>query len=273
VSQKNPIPCSVSQVTLSQQICGTSYQYQQSGEISAAFLPSFYLCYWTVDLTSFNSSSNQFTIQSSLPVFFKIDTFIGEEQFRVSEVHNISSDSTINIDLSGQLFQITVYTYSNTVDTSLNISWNKSFNDNTKAIYIAIITVSCVAVLFVLVLIILCLAKKAKNKQMSRVSAGREYESVPAESSFSSYIDSILPQKIFTGRNVNVPCCICFARYNKNRIEYGEFVRIVKCEHVFHSTCIEEWINEKKQETACPLCLKPIFEAQVNFGQISSNDN
>ena len=41
-------------------------------------------------------------------------------------------------------------------------------------------------------------------------------------------------------------CCICLAE-----IEAGDEVKTLPCFHLFHSTCIERWLN---QSSLCPIC-------------------
>ena len=41
-------------------------------------------------------------------------------------------------------------------------------------------------------------------------------------------------------------CLICLERYKKN-----EKIITLKCDHIFHVQCIEEWLTSKK---SCPLC-------------------
>jgi len=41
-------------------------------------------------------------------------------------------------------------------------------------------------------------------------------------------------------------CCICL-----NGIEKGQTIKLLKCNHIYHKSCIESWFKKKK---ACPYC-------------------
>lgn len=47
-----------------------------------------------------------------------------------------------------------------------------------------------------------------------------------------------------------VSCVICFAGY-----EDGEDTTILTCNHQFHTSCIQQWIE---QNATCPMCRAPI---------------
>ena len=44
-------------------------------------------------------------------------------------------------------------------------------------------------------------------------------------------------------------CSICFGK-----IEYGERVGELSCNHVFHVDCLKGWLSRRN---VCPLCLQP----------------
>ena len=46
-------------------------------------------------------------------------------------------------------------------------------------------------------------------------------------------------------------CSICFAGYNA-----GEVIRLLRCGHEYHSSCIDPWLQ--RQRNVCPLCLRSV---------------
>ena len=46
-------------------------------------------------------------------------------------------------------------------------------------------------------------------------------------------------------------CSICIEDYNTNDV-----IRILDCNHSFHTNCIESWI-QYSSKTQCPICSKP----------------
>ena len=49
------------------------------------------------------------------------------------------------------------------------------------------------------------------------------------------------------------PCSICLENYND--IEENNKIVILRCSHIFHKFCIDEWIHINKN---CPLCKRSI---------------
>lgn len=97
------------------------------------------------------------------------------------------------------------------------------------------------------------------SRRITQVNPSNQvYQSVPRDSGLSVSIELMLPDEIFCAEFIKDPCCICFSGYRKYRIVIGEYLRKLKCKHIFHSNCIEDWVNEKNINSFCPLCLKPI---------------
>ena len=46
--------------------------------------------------------------------------------------------------------------------------------------------------------------------------------------------------------NLNDECSICLCNMDND-----EFIKILKCNHVFHNKCIEQWFIKS---TICPIC-------------------
>ena len=51
-------------------------------------------------------------------------------------------------------------------------------------------------------------------------------------------------------------CCICFEDYNANKVVR----KVIRCGHIFHSRCLENWISRKLKDPKCPLCNLYIME-------------
>ena len=50
-------------------------------------------------------------------------------------------------------------------------------------------------------------------------------------------------------------CAVCLCEFNE-----GDSVKVLRCEHSFHSDCIDPWlINEK---ALCPVCRRGIFQVE-----------
>jgi hypothetical protein len=68
------------------------------------------------------------------------------------------------------------------------------------------------------------------------------------------YINTYLPPKI-TAQQANCIgklCPICLELYCKKT----DIVRKLRCNHVFHSKCIDTWMSKNKDSLSCPYCRK-----------------
>jgi hypothetical protein len=62
-------------------------------------------------------------------------------------------------------------------------------------------------------------------------------------------------------------CCICFEDF-----ELDNKVLKLKCLHVFHSNCIEEWIRARIQGPKCPCCNAQIKKEVGHEEEVEGND-
>ena len=105
------------------------------------------------------------------------------------------------------------------------IEWNQFTNNGAGTPVITFIFIASGLFFFIILLCILgLLIKSFRNKNRQRVASERIYEVVP-DSSFSCYVDSALPMKMFLQRNYENPCCICFDRQFLFRIILKSYIR------------------------------------------------
>lgn len=48
-------------------------------------------------------------------------------------------------------------------------------------------------------------------------------------------------------------CVICMCTVDPSQLNY----MITPCDHIFHSSCLDQWMNQKMQ---CPTCRRPLPE-------------
>nr|XP_009775194.1 PREDICTED: RING-H2 zinc finger protein RHA1a-like [Nicotiana sylvestris] len=66
------------------------------------------------------------------------------------------------------------------------------------------------------------------------------------------------------GTNLDsVECAICLCK-----IEEGEEVRELRCDHVFHRVCLDRWMNCGRNMT-CPLCRNHLMPNAVLFSELN----
>ncbi len=61
---------------------------------------------------------------------------------------------------------------------------------------------------------------------------------------------------IITEINKNIECPICCDDYDHSKDEETNkiFIKLNKCNHIFHKECMENYIKIKKQNITCPYC-------------------
>lgn len=140
----------------------------------------------------------------------------------------------------------------------MEIDWNvENTEKESESNLNFIVAVSCSSVLIVIVLALFC-ACLCKKRKIGRVASERNFQYVQPDSSYDSFVDTIIAPK-YAERDLPDPCCICFEKYFVFSVVSGSFYRVLQCKHYFHSACIEDWIIEKKNSAFCPLCLVPLF--------------
>ncbi|KAK1355448.1 hypothetical protein POM88_048704 [Heracleum sosnowskyi] len=60
---------------------------------------------------------------------------------------------------------------------------------------------------------------------------------------------------------VEEPCSICHIDFDVN-----QKICILECGHMFHESCIVEWVREKN---TCPLCRRKLYEYDSNVARWS----
>ena len=65
-------------------------------------------------------------------------------------------------------------------------------------------------------------------------------------------LDEVLPTIEFAkacNSHNELSCCICFEEFS-----IDAKVKETKCNHLFHSSCLQEWIKRKIEKPDCPQC-------------------
>ncbi|KAL9231001.1 hypothetical protein vseg_006279 [Gypsophila vaccaria] len=77
------------------------------------------------------------------------------------------------------------------------------------------------------------------------------------ESAAAALIREMLPAERVAGGGAGGCCAVCLYDY-----EDGEEVRRMRnCQHVFHSGCVDRWIDHDRK--TCPLCRKPLVPKEL----------
>jgi hypothetical protein len=64
----------------------------------------------------------------------------------------------------------------------------------------------------------------------------------------------LMGPKVKIKNNLDTQCTICYGEINK-----GDQIREISCGHLFHSSCLDEWIQTKGITTLCPFCQTKLF--------------
>ncbi|KAL9246691.1 hypothetical protein vseg_020194 [Gypsophila vaccaria] len=82
----------------------------------------------------------------------------------------------------------------------------------------------------------------------------------PAEPASAGLIRDLLPSErvsVGPGPGPGGPCAVCLCEY-----EDGDEVRRMRnCQHVFHRSCVDRWIDHDRD--TCPLCRTPLVPKEL----------
>ncbi|KAJ1412030.1 Zinc finger, RING-type [Sesbania bispinosa] len=62
----------------------------------------------------------------------------------------------------------------------------------------------------------------------------------------------------YEGSEEDVDCAVCLCK-----IEEGEEIRVLRCEHMFHRNCLNRWESGFKNYATCPLCREAVGPRKV----------
>lgn len=69
-----------------------------------------------------------------------------------------------------------------------------------------------------------------------------------------------LPSGSYDGSKKNRECVICM-----NEFLIGETIRFLPCLHIYHTTCIDDWLM--RGSFTCPSCMEPVDAALLSTYQ------
>mmetsp|Transcript_18641 Transcript_18641/g.29605 ORF Transcript_18641/g.29605 Transcript_18641/m.29605 type:complete len:554 (-) Transcript_18641:172-1833(-) len=95
---------------------------------------------------------------------------------------------------------------------------------------------------------------------MSSRSSGKK------RSSMSEFLMNSFRAKKAYYAPMNDSCAVCLDDYC-----YGEQLRLLPCNHAFHTRCIDPWLSQ--QSELCPMCKQSIFMSANNSANNSDNNN
>ena len=75
-----------------------------------------------------------------------------------------------------------------------------------------------------------------------------------------------LPIHKFKSGDPYETCCICLDDFTD-----GDKLRILPCDHAYHSKCIDSWLVKHKR--ICPQCRKRVFERGTGYNSSDSEEN
>ena len=90
-----------------------------------------------------------------------------------------------------------------------------------------------------------------------------------------SYYDDIIKKNLFLEKKINHTfngriCSICI-----DNIEYGEYVHLTVCNHIYHHECLYEYVKKiKKESYDCPNCRKNIekvYKIEIDEEELKEN--
>lgn len=168
--------------------------------------------------------------------------------------------------LTYNIFAIYYYSGSDSENYSgVDIEWECNSVNTSLSLesIVAIVTVSIV-LFFCCTCCIVCCFKCTKIWRIQRIRGngrGRVYQVVPDNSLLyisDENLNTYLPIHKYSKDLVEVGeplCSICFEEFVD-----GVLIRKTPCKHIFHSVCMENWINNNINVPTCPICKNNPFQ-------------
>jgi hypothetical protein len=195
--------CPRDPVKLRKVLCGSLEQVKNSGKIVVSGLPEKSLCFWRFELKGKNGSS-QFTLESSDPAII----IITDSSINTTKTYEINENSHLEMNFQVKTLNLVAYSESKTI-SSLSLSWESSSTSKlSKSTLMMILAITSSFTVMILMLVFFFIYLKKKRKS-SRVSLESRYNYIPQDSSFTNFLDSLIPLRFLTDP-VEDPCCICF---------------------------------------------------------------
>ncbi|CAD8144370.1 unnamed protein product [Paramecium pentaurelia] len=212
-------------------------------------------------------SENFHQDNASVTLYYMFENFIYGVPYEIDENYTISKDErTINIiiDISQLSYNANLLRFNRLLfkvitkqesQLYIEISDNSSNNPPIDAINILIIVLVSLSTAF-FILIIGCIIRKYKQNRSRNTAV------IPlCLSESSNYITiDFLKQYMKKAQEGNNQCSICLHSDNAKELI------ITPCQHPFHTSCLFQWINNRKEETTCPYC-----RGELDFEQIKMN--
>lgn len=101
-----------------------------------------------------------------------------------------------------------------------------------------------------------------KKKQAESLKLGYK-TMIKSEPINESFIENFFPSKYYLEEKDEI-CPICFDLYSIFSYKLGDEVNYLKCNHLYHSNCFEQWVLSKPTFYACPVCKSDIFDLSGN---------
>ncbi|CAD8043866.1 unnamed protein product [Paramecium primaurelia] len=179
-------------------------------------------------------------------------------QININSILNITQSDIAScqnkIEQFQKQFNQTVNFYYLIFFDNLEITYLSQNNDAADAYQLIIILTTIIATLFLL--IIVCIMR-SKFKKTARVPKRMNLEPAKQdENTIIPLINRLFPSQeygaLITRQNKYLAydkCSICLDKYND-----GTQIRLIFCEHLFHTPCIDKWLNNHQY---CPDCKSP----------------
>ncbi|OMJ73469.1 hypothetical protein SteCoe_27832 [Stentor coeruleus] len=258
------INCITNIVNIIQRTCSSSYYSKSSGGFRIK-TPLEVLCYWQLDLRLFNKYSDQVEISLSNNTTLNDMVFIlvynipytDGIPFLRNYIGSLYTLKKSYIKVQGNYIVISFWrTSQNNVDFSLKWTTGDSNDSNSKLYLILSVFLPCVGICCCA----LCIYSFYRKKISRRIRPNVPYQVMNCtEHIDDSYIEEQIPAKYFLTKE-KIICPICFDKYYIYSLTLGDQIRETFCKHVFHSKCIEEWIESKPLQYVCPVCKTCLFD-------------
>lgn len=184
---------------------------------------------------------------------------VANDHSKVDLAHDKSVQMSLGkgkINVIGNYFVVAQWSGSQN-STSFGFKWNKK-GEKDKKMNLMVLAYTllpsfgtCIALLW---LISYC--RRKKEAESLRTNYKTMIKSEPIDESF---IENFFPNKYYLEGKDEI-CPICFDLYELFSLKIGDEVNYLKCKHLYHLSCFEQWVLSKPTFYVCPVCKSDIFE-------------
>lgn len=181
-----------------------------------------------------------FVYDSDYDNYNTLPSFLCTNNYEEAQGYNIKIEANNKDQLSNLVFSVFCFS---TKPCSFNIIVENHDNDSNHKLMPLVIAFSVAGPIIIVIVVALLIKCCKKNSVLVNQSTW-----------FIDLLDAAFPAYALDEEMRSTECSICFDDYNEKFM-----ARTIRCGHIFHSACIESWLNTMPYCPLCRACLRNVF--------------